>query len=115
MKTENFGSVLKDILSNRDSRIAAHENFIRRGLGRWFDDARLEKGLSLREFAKYIGTSLSQTQRLLHKQLGGSLTLKTLCKAADVFGFRIEIKFIEQNQESLDICGDLTESKDKGG
>src|SRR5262245_13361361 len=70
-------------LDDPTSRAAAHENALRRKLAASLEEARARKGLSIRGFAKEIDTSLSQVQRLLHKQLGGSLSLFTICKAAE--------------------------------
>lgn len=49
-----------------------------------------KNGISHRDLAKSMNSSKSQVQRLLNKQRGGSLSLRTLVKAARVLGLRIE-------------------------
>jgi transcriptional regulator with XRE-family HTH domain len=76
---------------DRIVRTAARENTIRRNLGSVFEAVRKEKGLSLRGMAKAMESSVSQVQRVLHKELGGSLTLRTVLRAADVLELDVDV------------------------
>lgn len=92
MGTEfDFDAVVREVLSNHDARTAYMENRLRRCLAESLDEARRHHGLSVRDLAKAMHTSASEVQRLLHKELGGSLTLRTVCRAADVLGMRVSI------------------------
>lgn len=89
--TESFSDLLKEVLSSPDAGAAMRENTLRRKIAAEFEAARLEHGLSVRELAERMGTSVSQVQRLRHESLGGSLTLRTLCRAAHVLGLAVTV------------------------
>jgi len=76
------------VLSDPIARVAATENNLRYNLAEVLETLRKNKGLSIEQFAKAIGASLTQTKRLLHLECGGTLTLKTIVQAADYFGYR---------------------------
>ena len=80
---------MEEVMANRDARCAYVENKLRSKLAGEFDEARQDRGLSIRGLAKAIGTSLSQVQRLLHREVGGSLTLGTFVRAADALGLTL--------------------------
>lgn len=80
----SFDAILQEVMADPVARAAANENRLRRALSSSFDDARRARGLSVRRMATLMGTSVSQVQRLLHRELGGSLTLRTICRALDV-------------------------------
>ena len=92
MSDWNFEATASEVLSDRTARVAYLENATRRKLAEKFEKARQEKGLSLRALAKEMKTSVSQVQRLLHKEQGGSLTLRTLFRAAEVLGLTLNIQ-----------------------
>lgn len=92
MGTEfDFDAVAREVLANRDARTAYTENRLRRTLAESLNEARLHKGLSVRDLAKAMHTSVSEVQRLLHEEVGGSLTLRTVCRAADALGMKVAI------------------------
>lgn len=72
-----------------DTRAAAAENRLRRELAEHFERARTARGLTFRALAREMGSSVSQVQRLLHRELGGSLTLMTIARAAEVLGMKL--------------------------
>lgn len=86
---EYFTSLKTEVLGDREARCAYKENKLRRKLAVEFDAARAKHGLSIRSLAKAIGTSLSQVQRLLHREVGGSITLSTFVRAADALGLTL--------------------------
>ncbi len=96
---ENFEMLALEVLLNRDARVAAVENDMRRRFGAVFGEARKERGLSMREMAEEIGTSHSQVERVLHHEAGGSLSLRTLVRAADALGLIVEIDVRKRVQE----------------
>ena len=83
---ESLEALLAEALEDKDVRVAAHENDLRYRLAEAFEEARKRNSLSIRSLAKEMGTSVSQVQRVLHKEVGGSLTLSTLVRAADALG-----------------------------
>ena len=91
MTFSSFDDLARELRRDRDVRVAANENSLRRTLGAAFDEARRAKSLSVRALAKSLG-SLSQTQRLLHRELGGTLTLRTLCKGADALDLDLQVR-----------------------
>jgi transcriptional regulator with XRE-family HTH domain len=86
---EDFNSLKGEVLADRDERCAYKENKLRRKLAAEFEDARQARGISIRGLASLIGTSLSQVQRLLHREVGGSITLSTFVRAADALGLTL--------------------------
>jgi AraC-like DNA-binding protein len=86
MKVENFDELVLEVADNQDARCAGLENQLRRDLASAIEEARTEQNLSIRQLAERMGTSVSQAQRLLHHDLGGSLTLRTICRAIDSLG-----------------------------
>jgi len=91
MKMESFDDLLATVRSDRDARTAERENALRREMAKAFHAARERKGLSVRGLAKVMGTSVSQVQRLLHEEAGGSLTLRTVCRAADCLDLAVSM------------------------
>lgn len=91
MELEKFDDLLKEALETPDARYAFKENALRRRLGAALDQARAAKGLTVRQLASKMGTSTSQVQRLLHGEVGGSVTLASLCRAADALDLRVDI------------------------
>jgi hypothetical protein len=83
MNDHNLDELEREILENPDARAAALENSLRRELASAIDEAREAGKISIRGLADSIGTSVSQVQRLLHRELAGSLTLRTICRAVD--------------------------------
>jgi hypothetical protein len=88
---DDYEKLLSEALSNPNVRYAYKENALRRRLGCAFDDARKNAGLSVRTLAKLMGTSPSQVNRLLHNEAGGSLTLSTVCRAADALQLHVGV------------------------
>ena len=91
MSKGNFEELSQRVLGDRDARAAALENDARRQLASVLEEVRVKRGLSLRGFAREIGTSMSQVQRVLHRELGGSLTLKTIIRACDALSLRLKL------------------------
>ncbi len=89
--TNNFFDLVKELVQDPDVRTAALENNLRRKIASVLDERRQAMDLSLRDLAEAMGTSLSQVQRILHKQEGGNLTLRTLVRAADTLGLQLAI------------------------
>lgn len=88
---DDLEALLVEALSDRDVRVSSFENDVRYRLAEAFEEARQRRGLSIRGLAKEMGTSISQVQRLLHKEVGGSLTLTTLVTAADVLELALAV------------------------
>lgn len=89
--TESFSDLLNEVLGSPDAGAALRENALRRKIAAAFEEARVAEGLSVRELAKKMDTSISQIQRLRHEDLGGSLTLRTICRAAQVLGLSVSV------------------------
>ena len=92
MDYDSYEDLLREVLEDKDVRTAAVENDLRRELAAKFDKARCREGLSLRELAGRMGTSLSQVQRVLHREVGGSLTLRTVVRAADALKMKLVVR-----------------------
>ncbi len=90
-KSDNYEALRTAILANRDAGASYKENRVRRKLATEFEEARVARGMTMRQLAQKMGTSLSQAQRLLHYESGGSLTLKTVVRAADVLGLTVTV------------------------
>ena len=88
---DSYDALRAEILANVVTGAAFCENDFRRELSAEFDKARREKGMSIRDLAREMKTSLSQVQRLLHVEIGGddSLTLRTLFRAAHVLDLKL--------------------------
>lgn len=102
--TESFSDLMREVLGTVDAGAALRENTIRRKIAVEFEAARKAQGLSVRDLAKKMGTSVSQIERLRHEELGGSLTLRTICKAAQVLGLAVTVN-VRKNSAGLgNIC-----------
>ena len=75
-----------------EAGLAIMENDLRRDLAAQFSALRDARGLSVRDFAAEMGTSKSQVQRVLHEDYGGNLTLRTICRAAQVVDADVDIR-----------------------
>ena len=100
---EDFEGLRNEVLADRDARCAYKENRLRRKLAAAFDEARQHRSLSIRGLAKLIGTSVSQVQRLLHREVGGSITLSTFVRAADALGLTLDMSAEPQLTWSAEI------------
>jgi hypothetical protein len=89
----DLNDLLNEIEQDDDVRLAAVENNLRRDVANALEARRLEKGLSIRALVKEMGTSALQVQRVLHREQGGNLTLRTLVRAADALDFEVSISF----------------------
>lgn len=67
------------------------ENDLRRDFARMVDTERKHRGWSIRKMAAELGTSVSQVQRLLHREVGGSLTLRTVTRAVQALGISAHV------------------------
>lgn len=92
MSMNSLDRLFAKALEKRGVRAARDENALRRALATAFEDVRTARGLSLRDLAAEMETSLSQVQRVLNKNQGGSLTLNTVCRAADALDLRLSIQ-----------------------
>ena len=97
---ETFKELQREVLKNKDARCAAHENELRRRLAIVFDTARMKENWSIRELAEHMGSSISQVRLLLHREIGGSLTLNTICRAADVLNIQVILDVPFLNKEN---------------
>jgi transcriptional regulator with XRE-family HTH domain len=101
---DDFEKLLREALSNPKVRYAFKENALRRRLGAAFDEARKHQGLSVRALAAMMGTSASQENRLLHNEAGGSLTLSTLCRAADALDLSLSLNVRDSSSLPGVVC-----------
>ena len=92
----DFEDLLEMVMSVADARTAALENDLRRELGEMFERERLKHGLSLRSLASRTDVSPLQIQRLLHKEVGGNLNLRTIVRAADDLGYTLSFVLKEK-------------------
>lgn len=86
-----FEELFAELNKDPEIRVAGDEYRLRRELAAILDKRRAEKGLTLRALADRMGTSLSQVQRLFQEQHGGSLTLRTIVKAARALDLKIGV------------------------
>lgn len=105
MVLESFDDLRAEVFNDRDARTAALENELRRRLASTFEAIRQREGMSVRDFAERIGTSTSQAQRLLHHEIGGSLTLRTLVRAADKLGVAVRVHLRPKGAELTIVPG----------
>lgn len=89
--SNNWEEIDEDVLEDRASRCADIENSLRRKIAEAFNEARDAGKLSVRDLARELETSVSQVQRLLHEELGGSLTLRTIVRAADALHLQVAV------------------------
>src|SRR5580765_2289032 len=95
---DNYEALLEEAMRDPDVRVAFKENELRRVLGAAFDEARNAQELSVRDLAKKMNTSTSQVQRVLHNEVGGSLTLSTVCRAADALDLCVRVQVRPEQQ-----------------
>ena len=84
-----FEEALKDFFF----RTGAREQEIRIALASKIDRLRKARGLSIRALATSMDVSYSQVNRLLGKEIGGGLTLRTLIRAADVLHAELSVRY----------------------
>ena len=87
----SWNDLLAKTLESPKARAAFNETELRIRLAEVFSGEMKRKGYSVRAFAKKIGTSISQVQRLLHHDIGGSLTLLSIVKAANALELDLDI------------------------
>lgn len=92
-KTTNYEVLKKEALQDPVVQRAYNENNLRRRVAKLFEDEMKKQGVTSRELARRMKTSPTQVRRLLHKEVGGALTLDTLCRAAVALGVVFSIDF----------------------
>jgi len=95
---------------NDSARVAAKENDLRRYIGTHLNQAMSTNKISTRRFStlmrnRGMSRRSRQVQKLLHTELGGTLTLKSIVKAVDILGLEIsiEIKNREKKKKKIKI------------
>ncbi|MFA6235517.1 MAG: helix-turn-helix transcriptional regulator [Bacteroidota bacterium] len=82
--TDYEGMIAEAMKNDIVIRAAARENSLRRQLSDKLEESRKKKGLSIQALAKLMKTSVPQVELVLHKVIGGRLTLTTIVRACDV-------------------------------
>jgi transcriptional regulator with XRE-family HTH domain len=100
---DDFEALFREVLANPIAGAAYGENDFRRALSEAFEQKRKLKQLTMRDFAKQIGTSLSQVQRLLHVEAGGksSVTLRTIFRAAHILDLQVTAHIRDKKKSSV--------------
>lgn len=88
----SFDDLVRDVMKNQDARVAAIENGIRRKLAETIISKIKNDKITEKEFAKASGIRPAELRRLLNKELGGNLSLRTLVRAADAVGLALVVK-----------------------
>ncbi len=91
MSSESWKRLKERLHSDPVALAARDENRLRRRLSEVISKEQKRRGLSLRAFATAANTSLSQVQRILSEESGGSLTLLTLFKVANALGLEVDL------------------------
>lgn len=102
---DDFEALALEVQSDSVAGAALCENDFRRRVGDAFEQARRKHNLSIRDLAAKMGTSVSQVQRLLHEEQGGSVTLRTVFRAAHVLQLDV-MPHIQEKRQPL-ACGQL--------
>jgi predicted transcriptional regulator with HTH domain len=92
-RKQDYDALKTEALRASIVRRAYNENNLRRRVAKLFEDEMKKQGVSARELARRMESSPTQVRRLLHKEVGGSLTLDTLCRAAVALGVVFSIDF----------------------
>ena len=71
------------------ARVAYNENNLRREMSNVFKAAMMKREMSAPDLAYAVFVKPSQIKRLLHEEVGGSLELKTILRAADYLGLDV--------------------------
>lgn len=99
--TSSWDELLAKTLESSNARAAYDEIRLRQRLAKVIRKEMDERSISIREMAKKLDTSVSQIQRLLNEDIGGSLTLLTVVKAANALGLHLTLDLAQE--ESCDI------------
>lgn len=86
-----YDSIKAELLDDLDVRVAYNESMLRRSLAEVLENRRATRGLTIRELARLMNTSKSQVQRVLNEESGGSLTTRTMVRAAEVLGVKLRL------------------------
>ena len=97
MRFVSLEELKRDLFEDIEGRAAYLEAKYRRRIAARLEAAMKASGTSYRDLASAMRSSKSQVQRLLNKQRGGSLTLLTIVKAAEVLGLRVEDLLAEED------------------
>lgn len=101
----SYESLFAELNQDPEVWASGEEYRLRQELAAILEKRRAERGLSMRAMAREMDTSLSQVQRLFQEEHGGSLTLRTLVRAAKALDMRFH--FYEAYSEPDSISGRL--------
>lgn len=82
----NYDDTEQFVMSDLVARTAARENGIRRKMAARLGEVMISLGLEEYELAEQTQCNIDQIRKLLHRDLGGGLELRTIIRAADVLG-----------------------------
>lgn len=91
-----IGSSFDDFLEGEGALEASTEVAVKRVIAWKIEEARKKANLSKKRLAKKMDVSDTALLRLLDPN-NTSITLKTMTKAAQALGMRVEINFVEAN------------------
>ena len=90
----SFNKLVEEVMSDKTARYAAIENNIRRRIAHVICKEMKRQCISYANMEDLMGPPASQLCKLLHNELGGPLTLYTICRALDVMGFELDFKIV---------------------
>lgn len=86
--------ILSEVMNDPVARWAFLENEVRRSIASLLRDRIRALNMGPFEFETALGLAgllPEEIRRILHQDLGGSVSLKVICRAADVLGCRLEV------------------------
>jgi|GEM_PF-5710150 len=87
----SFEELAAEVMSNKDARTAARENAMRRSLAKTLSAYLKAYGMNPGQLAMQAGVPMVHVHRMLHEEVGGPLPLRSIVRAADVFGLEPEV------------------------
>lgn len=94
-----MGSGSKSTLRERTSIKAIKERRIRNLIAGQIEEARVEKALTVRAMAKLMGTKKTQVQRLRYIEKSGSVTLRSLIRAAEALDLELVVSMNKRGKK----------------
>lgn len=99
MAGESFEELAREVMSNPDARTAAAENELRRAVAKTLDNYLKAYGINPGQLSMQAGIPMAHVHRLLHHEVGGPLPLRSIVRAADVFGLKVKITLTRNVEE----------------
>jgi hypothetical protein len=93
-KDTDYEALQREVLEDFACKCMAIENGLRRELAKQIEIEMKKRNWRDYNLAKHAKCPLSEIRRLLHQEVGGRLTLRTIIRSLNVLGLKLKLEVV---------------------